>query len=263
MPGYKEFSIEDEVLYLFDLSLVEWFVVFLCAVFIGFAKAGVPSMGILVVTTLMIIFPAKASVGILLPMLIAGDIFAVVFYRRSVVWRHLFSLVPWVLIGILLGYLVLERVNSEQLQPLIGFIVLAMIILHFWRDRLGERFNQMLPASRSFTVLMGALGGFTTMVGNAAGGVMAIYLLVKGLPKREFVGTGAWFFLFVNLIKVPFYIHLGLITTSTAAFNITMIPLIIAGAFIGARVLPLIPQKTFQVLVLGFAAVGAVRLLVA
>src|SRR5699024_3281634 len=148
---------------------------------------------------------AKESVGILLPMLIVGDLFAVTFYRRNVVWKYLISLIPWVLIGIVAGYFVLDVVSSEQLKPMIGAIVLAMIVLHIWQGKMGERFNQLLPLSTWFTVMMGTLGGFTTMVGNAAGGVMAIYLLVKGLPKREFVGTGAWFFLSVNLIKAPFY----------------------------------------------------------
>lgn len=246
---------------MFDLSIIQWIIVMLCALFIGFAKAGIPSLGILVVTTLMFVFPAKASVGILLPMLIAGDLFAVVYYRRNVIWKHLFSLIPWVLLGILIGYAVLGQINSEQLKPLIGIIVLVMIILHFFRDKMGENFNEMLPDSKLFTVAMGGLGGFTTMVGNASGGIMTIYLLIKGLPKREFVGTGAWFFLFVNLVKVPFYIHLNLITVNSFIFNLWMVPLIIAGAFIGARLLPFIPQKTFQVLVLIFAGAGALRLL--
>lgn len=246
---------------MFELSVMQWVVVVTCALFIGFSKAGIPSLGILVVTTLMFVFPARDSVGILLPMLIVGDLFAVIYYRKSVRWKHLFLLIPWVLIGILLGYLVLGQVNSEQLKPLIGIIVLTMIVLHFFKAKMGKKFNEILPESRFFTISMGALGGFTTMVGNAAGGVMTIYLIVKGLPKREFVGTGAWFFLFVNLIKVPFYIQLDLITMSTFTFNIRMIPFIIAGAFVGTVILPCIPQKTFQILVLVFAAIGALRLL--
>ncbi|WP_407270934.1 sulfite exporter TauE/SafE family protein [Radiobacillus sp. PE A8.2] len=250
-----------EVIGLFELSLLQWVMVVFCAIFIGFAKTGVASLGILVVTVLMYVFPAKESVGILLPMLIVGDIFAVIYYRRDVVWKFLFSLVPWVLIGILAGYFVLDQVNSEQLKPLIGGLVLALIVLHVIREKLGDKFNEMLPSSRWFTILMGVLAGFTTMVGNAAGGVMAIYLLVKGLPKREFVGTGAWFFLFVNVIKVPFYIHLGLITFESVTFNLWLVPTIIIGAFIGIKVLKLIPQNVFQALVLIFAAIGALRLL--
>lgn len=236
-------------------------IVIICAIFIGFSKAGLPNSGILVVTILMFVFPAKESIGILLPMLIVGDIFAVIFYRRNVIWKYLVSLMPWVLIGTLLGYLVLDKINSEQLKPMIGSIVLLMIIIHVWRDRLGERFNQLLPQSKWFTSFTGISGGFTSMVGNAAGGIMTIYFLVKNIPKREFVGTSAWFFLIVNLIKVPFYIDLGLINYESLAFNAWMVLPIIAGAYIGSKVLPYIPQKVFQILILALATVGAIRLL--
>ncbi|WP_311202033.1 sulfite exporter TauE/SafE family protein [Aquibacillus koreensis] len=248
---------------LFELSILQWLVVILCAIFIGFTKTGVSSLGILVVTILMFIFPAKESVGILLPLLIIGDIFAVIYYRRNVVWKYLVSLIPWVLIGIMFGFYVLNEIDSEQLKPVIGALVLLLILLHVIRERLGERFNKWLPGSIWFIGLMGVLAGFTTMIGNAAGGVMAIYLLVKGLPKREFIGTGAWFFLFVNLIKVPFYIYLGLITTDSFLFNLSLLPTVIIGAFIGIKIIPLIPQRVFQILILTFAAVGALRLLIA
>ncbi|WP_235182941.1 sulfite exporter TauE/SafE family protein [Gracilibacillus boraciitolerans] len=218
--------------------------------------------GILVVTIFMIIFPARESVGILLPLLIVGDLFAVTYYRINVVWRYLFSLVPWVLIGIVIGYFVLDYVTSEQLKPMIGILVLALILLHISREKLGERFNEMLPGSKIFTFSMGILAGFTTMIGNAAGGVMAIYLLVKGLPKKEFVGTGAWFFLFVNVVKLPFYISLGMITVESITFNMWLIPAILVGAIIGVKVIKIMPQKVFQVLVLLFAALGAIRLII-
>lgn len=252
---------KNEGMRIFDLSLFQWIVVMLCAVCIGFTKTGLPSLGILVVTVFMFIFPAKESIGILLPMLIVGDLFAVVYYRGNVVWKYLASLLPWVVIGIICGYFILNIVNGDQLKPLIGSIVVGLTLLHVWQKRLGNRLNQHLPNSNLFTGFMGIMGGFTTMIGNAAGGVMDIYLLVKGLPKRDFVGTGAWFFLSVNLMKVPFYLYLGLISTSTITFNLWFIPAIIVGAFIGVKVLAFIPQKLFQVLVLGLAAIGGIRLL--
>lgn len=246
---------------IFELSLLHWIIVIICAIFIGFSKSGLPNSGILVVTVLMFVFPAKESIGILLPMLIVGDIYAVIFYRRNVVWKYLISLLPWVLIGTILGYFVLDQINSDQLKPIIGSIVLLMIIIHVWRDRLGVRFNELLPQSKWFTTFTGVSGGFTSMVGNAAGGIMTIYFLVKKIPKREFVGTSAWFFLAVNLIKFPFYVHLGLINHESLAFNAWMVLPIIAGAYIGSKVLPYIPQKLFQILILSLAAVGAVKLL--
>ncbi|GAA0307530.1 hypothetical protein GGQ92_001999 [Gracilibacillus halotolerans] len=219
-------------------------------------------MGILVVTIFMMIFPARDSVGILLPLLIVGDLFAVVYYRRHVVWKYLISLMPWVLIGIIGGYAVLEFISSEQLKPLIGILVLLLIILHISREKLGKRFVELLPESKLFTYLMGILAGFTTMIGNAAGGVMAIYLLVKGLPKTEFVGTGAWFFLTVNLIKVPLYVSLGMITVDSITFNLKLIVFILIGALVGVKVIKWMPQKMFQTVVLIFAAIGAIRLII-
>jgi uncharacterized protein len=246
---------------MFELSIMDWLIVILCAIFIGFSKSGLPNMIILVVTVLTFVFPAKESVGILLPMLLVGDIFAVTYYRRNVIWKHLIKLIPWALIGIISGYFVLSQVSSEQLKPLIGIIVLTMIVLQLTRQKFGERFNQHLPTSLWFVALMGILGGFTTIVGNAAGAVMTIYLLVKGLSKENFVGTAAWFFLSVNLIKFPFYVQLGLINQASLTFNLWMVPAIIAGLFIGIKILPLIPKKLFQWLVLGLAALGGINLL--
>ncbi|WP_163539322.1 sulfite exporter TauE/SafE family protein [Gracilibacillus sp. YIM 98692] len=247
---------------MFELSVLEWIIIVFSSMLIGFAKAGVASMGILVVTIFMIIFPARDSVGILLPLLIVGDLFAVTYYRKNVVWKYLFSLLPWVFAGIIAGYFVLNYVTSEQLKPMIGILVLALIVLHISREKLGERFNEMLPNSKIFTSVMGILAGFTTMIGNAAGGVMAIYLLVKGLPKKEFVGTGAWFFLIVNLVKIPFYIVLGIINIESITFNLWLIPTILIGALVGVKVLKMMPQRLFQILVLVFAALGALRLII-
>lgn len=247
---------------MFDFSLLDWVIVLICALFVGFSKSGLPNLVILVVTIIMFVFPARESVGILLPMLLIGDLFAVTYYRRNVVWKYLTNLIPWVLIGILAGFFVLQYVNDEQLKPIIGVIVLIMIALNVARERLGSKFNEMLPTSLTFTILMGVLGGFTTMVGNAAGAIMTIYLLVKGLPKKEFVGTGAWFFLSVNVIKFPFYMYLGLITTESLTFNLTMAPIIILGAIIGVKVLPLIPQNVFTILILVLATIGGINLLI-
>lgn len=244
-----------------ELGFLDWMMIGLCALLIGFSKSGLPNLVILVVTLIMFVFPARDSVGFLLPMLLAGDLFAVTYYRRNVVWKYLISLVPWVLIGIIMGFFVLQNIDDAQLKPVIGVIVLMMIALNFIRQKLGARFNEMLPNSLLFVVFMGILGGFTTMVGNAAGAIMTIYLLVKGLPKKEFIGTGAWFFLTVNLIKFPFYVHLDMITFDTFTVNMMMVPIILAGAFAGAKILNFIPQRVFTLLILIFATLGGLNLI--
>jgi hypothetical protein len=84
----------------------------------------------------------------------------------------------------------------------------------------------------------------------------------KGVNRyRDFIGTNAWFFLSVNLIKVPFSVGLWLITPQSLWFNSWMVPAIVVGAFLGIRILPLIPQKYFQLIILMFAALGGIRLI--
>ncbi|WP_052400848.1 sulfite exporter TauE/SafE family protein [Oceanobacillus jeddahense] len=243
------------------LELMDWVLIGLCALLIGFSKSGLPNLVILVVTLIMFVFPARESVGFLLPMLLIGDLFAVTYYRRNVEWKYLIRLMPWVLIGIVIGFFVLQTIHDAQLKPVIGIIVLLMIVLNFARQKLGSRFNEMLPESLLFVIFMGVLGGFTTMIGNTAGAIMTIYLLVKGLPKKEFIGTGAWFFLTVNMIKFPFYIHLDMITLHTFSVNMMMIPIILAGAFAGAKILNFIPQRIFTWMILILATLGGLNLI--
>ncbi|ADU31123.1 sulfite exporter TauE/SafE family protein [Evansella cellulosilytica] len=234
----------------------------ICALLIGMSKTGLPTLGILVVAAMASIFPARESIGIVLPMLIAADIIAVTYYRRSVHWKTLMSLLPWVLGGIALGFILLFFVEaSRPIEIILGAIVLVLIAIQVTRDKWGTKFLAVLPESRVFIGVMGTLAGFTTMIGNAAGPIMAIFLIAIALPKKEFIGTGAWFFLSVNLIKVPMYIGLGLITFETITFNLWLVPAILLGTYLGIKFLPLIPQKYFNVTILILAAVGGINLL--
>ena len=229
----------------------------------GFGKTtGLNVLGIFTVTMLSLMLPAKEAVGILLPILLVGDIIAVTYYRRTVAWKHLFSLVPWILAGIVIGYFVLLKIDNEQLKILLGFLIIGLNLFQIVRDLLGSRIDQNLPSSIWFIGAIGILAGFATMIGNVAGAVMAVYLLSHRLPKNEFVGTGAWFFLFVNVIKVPFYIHLGMITPTSFTLDLMVIPAVLIGTFVGIKVLPLIPQQIFKWIILALGTLGAMRLIV-
>lgn len=234
----------------------------IAACFVGISKTGVPNLGTLVAAGLAITFPAKASIGLLLPMLITADIVAVLVYRESVMWKQLVSLIPWVLSGIVLGYVILGIVDNEQLSMIIGVVVLVLLLVHLIKRPLENKLQVTWFQSPVFHAILGGLAGFTTMVGNAAGGIMAIYFLSKGFDKKAFIATGAWFFLSVNLIKVPFYINLGVITRDSLLLNMSMIPIILLGTYVGVKLLKVIPERIFQYIVLSLAAVGGVWLLV-
>ena len=90
---------------------------------------------------------------------------------------------------------------------------------------------------------------------------MILYMLAIGLPKLEFLGTGAWYFLIINLFKVPFSWQLGLITPATLQFNALLLPAVLAGALVGRRIVPHINQTWFETLALGLTLVAGARLL--
>jgi len=229
------------------------------ALSIGFSKCGVPGTGILVVPLMAWAFPAKESVGVLTPMLIVGDIFAVAFYRRHAQWNKLWNLFPSVIVGMAVAAWLLGRVNNEQMKPILGWLVLALLGLDLVRQRLG--WNHV-PHHPVFVAVMGFLGGFSTTMGNVAGPVMTIYFLARGLDKNAFIGTFSWFFLIVNVAKVPIYLHLGMTTFGSLQFNLAMVPLVAAGALVGRWVLPRIPEKMFTTLILTTAAIAAARLVI-
>ncbi|WP_274648585.1 sulfite exporter TauE/SafE family protein [Paenibacillus humicola] len=245
-----------------ELSLFQIAIVLAAALCCGFAKTGIATLGIFNAMLMTQVFPAKEAVGTLLPMLIAADLAAVILYRRHVVWKHLVSLAPWVLIGLGCGYALLYFANDGLIRRFLGIMLLVLIAFQLLKDRAGVRFDRAMPKSRLFTSGMGVLAGFATMIGNVSGVVMSIYLLGKKLPKEAVVGTGAWFYLAVNLIKVPFFVQLGMITGRSLSINAWTLPVIAAGTLVGAKVVPRIRQSAFQTVILVIGAVGAAMLVI-
>lgn len=241
-------------------TLAAWAVLILCAMVIGVSKSGLPGIGILAIVWLPSVMPARASTGLILPLLIAGDIFAVAYLGRHAVWRHLWKLLPCAVIGVVIGYLLLARVNDRQLRPIIGGIILFMLALGAWRNRKSAG-ETGIPDGWWFAVPMGLAGGITTMLANAAGPIMIVYLLAMRLPKEAFVGTAAWYFLLINTFKVPFSAHLGLINAESLGFNLLLLPAILLGNLLGMKLLKRLPEKGFNMAVQVFALLGAVKLL--
>lgn len=237
-----------------------WAILVGAALLMGFSKTGLPGAGILAIPLVAWVIDARASTGVVLPMLIAGDIFAVACYRRHADWRHVLRLMPWAITGIFIGYCALGKVTDGQLRPIIGGTILVMLGLNAWRDYLhGDR--APIPTHWSFSAVLGLTAGITTMMANAAGPIMAIYLLAMRLPKNVFVGTGAWYFFLLNSFKVPFSMHLGLINPESLRLNLLLLPAIVLGAVTGIYVLPRVPEKLFTRLVQLLAAAAAVKLL--
>lgn len=250
-------------------GVTTWLVAIAAGLISGLAKTGLPGCGILAVPLMVMIFPAKLSVGALLPLLITADICAVIFYHSHAQWKKLLELFPCVLGGVALGAIVLWKIDSAQLKPLLGALILILLVLELARQRLASATRSgeawvgwnNFPHRTWFVILMGSLAGFATTLGNVAGPIMNIYFISKGFKKAEFMGTAAWYFLIFNCVKIPIYAGLGLMNQVTLKFDLFIIPTVLAGAFIGRRLLGVVPQRAFNFIVLFLAAVAAVRLL--
>ena len=245
-----------------DLSIWQWTIAFLGAFLIGISKTGIQGLGVFAVALFALIVPPRESVGLVLPILIAADVVAVTAYHQHAVWSHLWGLLPWAGIGIGLGYLALGRINNQQASVLIGGILMVLVALRVWRWR-SPSDNADGTISRAWWSVagVGIIAGFTTMVANASGPIMILYLLAMGLPKLEFVGTAAWFFFVVNLFKVPFSWSLGLINLNSLPLDLIVAPAAVGGALFGRQVIAHINQKLFERLMLLLTLLAAVKLL--
>jgi uncharacterized membrane protein YfcA len=248
-----------------DFTPTQWLFAVLAAIGVGLSKSGLYGVGLFHVVVFANLFPGLASTGVVLPMLIAADVGAVMLFRRHAEWRYVRRTLPPAVVGVAIGWAVMgwtqrQGVPGARFNPVIGGVVLAMAAAQIVRNQRPNLFADV-PHTHGFAWTMGLLAGVTTMVANAAGPVMALYLLAVALPKDEFVGTGAWFFLLINCIKVPFSAQLGLITSHTLLFNALLVPLIIVGLFIGRSVVTRVPQVWFDRLILIFAGLAALKLM--
>ncbi len=241
------------------LELWQWALAIVGALAIGVAKTGIGGLGMLAVVIFANLLPAKQSAGFVLPMLIMADVVAVLSYRRHAQWSLLWRLFPWTALGVLSGVFAMGHINNRQAGLLIGAIVLTLMAVHLVRRTRAK--SEEPEHAIWFAATIGILAGFTTLVANAAGPLMVIYLLAMRLPKMEYMGTGAYYFLLLNLFKVPFMIHLGLITAESFTGNLWLAPVVLAGALLGRKLLKHIPQRHFENIALALAAVAGTKLL--
>lgn len=236
------------------LATWQWILGLFSALAIGIAKTGMPGISTMVAPLMVLMVgDARHAAAWTLPILSTADFFAVIYWRRHADARKLFSLIPWVAVGMVAGALALS-LNEQVLRPMIGVVVLIMLALHIQRRRNP---SGQIVGSPSF---YGIAAGFASTIANAAAPVMNMYLLGRRLGKEQFVATGAWFFLVVNLSKVPIYSWYHLFSRSSLAFDALMIPAVICGAVTGLWLVHRVPQRVFELLIIVLTAVSTVLL---
>jgi len=255
-----------------SLTPEQWTIGVIAALTVGIAKTGLPGVGILIVPMIALVFGGRLSVGATLPLLIFGDIFAVLWYRQHARWDNLRDLLPWVTVGMIVGmamlwYTGVQGSRVDWLNIIIGVLVLLMLVVSVARRYWGDK---LVPSSQVGLVSTGILAGFATTVSNAAGPIMSIYLSgMMRLSKNEFMGTSAWYFFIFNLTKLPLYVFLSLIlpakpmvNSTTLLFDLVMLPIIVIGAFVGKWLLPRISESLFNNVVMVLAGAAALKLIV-
>lgn len=244
----------------FDLNPFQWSMVIISALLIGMSKTGISGAGMAVIPIMAAIFGGKLSTGIVLPLLCMADVFAVSYYHRHASWPYVLRLIPWTVIGVFIGIYIGDIIDDKVFKDIMGIIVMLSVVILVWRD---VKKDVRIPGGIFFPAIMGLSGGFATMVGNAAGAIMALYLLSMRLPKNEYIGTGAWFFLIINLFKVPFHILIWkTIYMDTFIFDLVLLPVIAVGAFSGIYIVKIIPEKAYRIFLLLTTAISALVLII-
>lgn len=241
---------------LFTGSLSNWILIFLASFIIGLSKAGLKGIDMMNVTIMAIVFGGKASTGIVLPLLCVADILAVVYYNRHAEWSHFWKLIPWMFVGILIGVYVGKDLDEIIFKRIMAVIIIVTIAIVIWME---FRKTISMPSNKLFAASMGLVSGFTTMLGNLAGAFSNIYFLAMRMPKNNFIGTAAWVFLVVNLFKLPFQVfywkNINQETLQTDAF---LLPALIAGFWIGVKIVARIQEESYRKIVIVLTLIGAV-----
>ena len=236
---------------------LEWLLLAVAALAVGASKSGMPAFGPIPAALFATVLPAKASTGAVLGLLLVGDLIAVRMYHAHADWTILRRLIPTVVAGVLLGVVVLGFADDAAVRRIIGATLILLVVLRvalmLRQRREGAESRPVAPA---LAYVFGPLGGFTTMIANAAGPVMTIYFVASRLPVQAILGTAAWFFLLVNAFKVPFSVGLGLMTPQSLLLNLLLVPALLVGALGGRVVARRISPTWFEriVLILTFAS---------
>lgn len=246
-----------------DISTVSWVVLILAAAFTGLAKTALPGLATVSVALFAAVLPARESTAVLLLLLLLGDLMAVWIYVKTIDWRRLLKLVPWVLIGVVAGAAFLTWSDNKVMRVAIGIILLVLTSLTLLvMQRTSQQTLDRAFARPAASGLYGTLGGFTTMAANSGGPVMALYFIASGFDVKRFLGTQAWFFFIVNVIKLPLSAGIGLINEQTLKLDVLLAPVVIIAGLIGKKIVRHIDQKLFNRIIIVLTIISSAYLLI-
>jgi uncharacterized membrane protein YfcA len=256
-----------------ELTWMHWVVLGVGALIMGLSKGGIPGAGNLTVALYVLVLEdalgpsgVALSVGLLLPVLVSADVVSTIVYRKYVEWTHVRRLLPYFMVGVLVGWFTFDYFQAEgrgeSLKVLIGVILLGMTLLRFLHLQLSKnRKTDTLQVPRFLGPVLGLVGGMATMLANAAGPIAQFYLLAMKLPKYAFIGTSAWLFLIVNVSKVPLMYELEVLTIEIFSVCVWLFIPAMLGAWIAPKIVVYIRQDWFERMIWFFIVVAGLRMI--
>ena len=242
-----------------EVGILNFSLAAFCAFLLGVSKSGIKGIASLIVTGLALVYGAKNSTGILMPLLLVGDVFAITYYKRHVQKEYIIKMLPWMVIGVLIGVVGGQYITESLFKYGMAIIILFSVgLMYYWENKK----DKTIPSHWTFASSMGILAGFTTMIGNLAGAFSNIYFLAMRLPKNNFIGTAAWLFFIINAFKVPFHIWTWETMNSTSLqISLQLVPFVIIGLVAGVFLVKKIENDSYRKLILLFTAIGGVAIL--
>jgi uncharacterized protein len=225
-----------------------WIAAILAAFLLGIAKGGLGIAGSLVVPVIALVMSPIEGAGLLLPLFILSDIYAIWLFRGSFSAVNLRILIPAGIVGILAGFLLISKITGDTAKLIVACVGLWYLIqTTFLRLSKLDRPPQSAGVVRG--LFWGTLSGFTSYISHSGGPPFQAYLLPQKLPKLVFAGTSTLFFGIVNFLKLPPFIFAGQITYASIERVIFLIPVALVGARIGFWLVHIMPERVFYTMV--------------
>lgn len=240
-----------------------WFLYFFCAMLIGMSKTGIQNIGSLAVPLFAILFGAKESTGIVLILLAMADLLAVIYYRKKLVWSEVLKLLPMAFIGLITALVIGRYIDNKAFKILIAVCILLGVAIMLWTERNKMDQQNLITTKKWYAPVFGFIMGFSTMIGNAAGPALSVYLLSRKLDKYTFVAVGAWFIMILNYIKIPLQsLVWHNLTLPGIVLNLIALPFILLGGYLGIRLVKILPETLYKKVVTALVIISSLFLLI-
>jgi uncharacterized membrane protein YfcA len=233
----------------------------LAVLFIGLSKAGFGGgLGMLTTPLCVMAFDPRTAIGILLPLLCAGDLFSLWHYWGKWDRRNLLYLLPGVVAGVLIGVQLIGVLSKAQLNFAIGLLAVSFVVFQLTKEIIFKAEGAFSP-SHAIGIPCGIGAGFTSSIAHGAGPVVSVFLIPQKLPKDIYVGTTVLVFTWVNWIKMPFFIHKDIVTWDTILISLRYLPIIPVGVWLGIWLNRKVSEGLFVRLVYMFTFLAGIELM--